>query len=109
MEDPEVVYCEVIGPGKDAQPKPRQSQKNEASILELVAANLVRPRRIPAPRTHTVFNQPLHKMRSKLLIEITSGHENSSRYHFDNLVSGVYGAVFYDQCEYKTLCYREEI
>ena len=80
MEDPEVVYCEVIGPGKDAQPKPRQSQKNEASILELVAANLVRPRRIPAPRTHTVFNQPLHKMRSKLLIEITSGHENSSRY-----------------------------
>lgn len=80
MEDQEVVYCEVIGPGKDAQPKPRQSQKNEASILELVAANLVRPRRIPAPRTHTVFNQPLHKMRSKLLIEITSGHENSSRY-----------------------------
>ena len=80
MEEPEVVYCEVIGPGKDAQPKPRQSQKNEASILELVAANLVRPRRIPAPRTHTVFNQPLHKMRSKLLIEITSGHENSSRY-----------------------------
>ena len=55
MEDPEIIYCEVIGPAKDAQPKPRQSQKNEDSILELVAANLVRPRRIPAPRTHTVF------------------------------------------------------
>ena len=51
----EIVYCEVIDPVKDAQPTPQPSQKVEDSILELVAANILHPRRIPAPRTHTVF------------------------------------------------------
>ena len=40
-------------------------------------------------------------MRSKLLIDTTSGHENSSRHYICHFITGVYGAVFYvyDQCE----------
>ena len=55
MEDSEVGYCEVIHLENDAQPTPRQSQKKEDSILELRTANILPPRRIPAPRTHTVL------------------------------------------------------
>ena len=89
MEDPEIVYCEVIDLKNNAQPTPQPSQNEEASILELLTANILQPRKIPAPRT-------LHKMWWKLLIENTSGHKKSIGYHFDDLVSAVYGAVFYD-------------
>ena len=55
MEDSEVGYCEVIHLENDAHTTPRQSQKKEDSILELRTANTLPPRRIPAPRTHTVL------------------------------------------------------
>ena len=55
MEDSEVGYCEVIHLENDAHTTPRQSQKKEDSILELRTANILPPRRIPAPRTHTVL------------------------------------------------------
>ena len=55
MEDPEIVYCEVTDLKNNAQPTPQPSQNEEASILELLTANILQPRKIPAPRTHTVF------------------------------------------------------